>query len=343
MRYGPPPGENNNWELLKGKNIEDRYLLKELIGSGAYGGVFRADSLIQGRQVGECAIKLMRVPSDREEEHIRFQELQLAFQIDHSHIIRYFQPGRCKLENLDFFYLPMELGTESLEARLRRRTLNDDELKELCQHVAAALRYLHEPNATIRKYLKEHNLGKALVHRDIKPANILRVGDVWKVCDLGIARTVHAEASRTSNQLFTRAYASPEAFDGTVSPASDIWALGITLAVAKTNRFPFPDFQTVEQLIQYIRQYRLQLPNLPEPIAEIVRHCLNKKRTARWTASQILEYLSPPRQKHGNITPRRDFLKWVGFGVAGLGGALLWDRLRPQPTAIRPEPPPTPT
>ncbi|MEQ9617140.1 MAG: protein kinase [Phycisphaerales bacterium] len=75
-----------------------------------------------------------------------------------------------------------------------------------------------------------HNAKTPIIHRDIKPNNILSTEyGIWKLVDFGVARRVYSDDDTVN--VMTVQYASPEMLDGTfgeVSPASDLYALGIT-------------------------------------------------------------------------------------------------------------------
>lgn len=89
-----------------------------------------------------------------------------------------------------------------------------------------------------------------VVHRDIKPGNILVTAEgAPKLLDFGIAKLLHDDAdaqspsramTRTGQRLLTPAYASPEQLRGDpITPASDVWALGIILHELLTLQHPF--------------------------------------------------------------------------------------------------------
>ena len=85
-----------------------------------------------------------------------------------------------------------------------------------------------------------HNqVGK--VHRDIKPSNILLDGHGHRavLCDFGLvreARTDTGKTDRTSKPLGTAAFMSHEALKGKITPAMDVYALGVTLLELITGR-----------------------------------------------------------------------------------------------------------
>lgn len=80
-----------------------------------------------------------------------------------------------------------------------------------------------------------------VIHRDVKPHNVLIASDgSAKLSDFGIAKTVSADATRTSNVYGTPAYLAPELVEGTAASArSDIYGVGVMLYEAVTAAKPF--------------------------------------------------------------------------------------------------------
>ena len=124
--------------------------------------------------------------------------------------------------------------------------------------------------------------GQGLAHCRIQPSNILAIDDQLKlssdtICRIGESGGTLAKPS---------AYTPPEAANEKISPARDLWALGMTLVETLTQH-PLSVEGTPSQEDP-------QVPDtLPEPFLDIVRHCLVRDTRRRWTAAEIAERLNP--------------------------------------------------
>jgi serine/threonine protein kinase len=266
--------------MLKGNRI-NQYYLKELLGAGNFGGVFLADEVVRNRVIRQVAIKL--IPSDGSDSQLN--ELTATTTLRHPHLVEAYSAGECELLGGEFIYLVLELGKYGLDKRLEKGKLSDLEARQVVTEIAEALIFLHSTNS--RK--------KSIVHRDLKPANILRVGNVWKIADFGIAREMSNDlGTLTDRQMGSPAYTPPEGYKArrnqtqvNVSPAWDMWSLGVMTVEILTGELPFKDVGDMSQA-------RATIPNnLPKPFDEIVRRCLIHDCTKRWSAKDVLEAITP--------------------------------------------------
>jgi serine/threonine protein kinase len=267
------------WRQFLGQSVEGGYTLRALIGAGSFGGVFRAEHVVAGQLVREVAVKL--VLPDEARLAYQLPELIRGTNLYHAHVIRYFSAGEIRLNDILLLYIIMELAREgSLEQRLSNQTLSMLEVEELALQTASALAYLH---------------AQPLVHRDVKPGNILRTVTEWKLSDLGTLRDTSATVSRTQIQFGSLRYMPPESFEGEVSPAWDLWSLGVVLVQALTGQAPFTA-SSESHLRQEIATEKPKIPdNLPRSLEPVIRGCLIADPRRRWTARQVIGALEETR------------------------------------------------
>jgi len=128
-----------------------------------------------------------------------------------------------------------------------------------------------------------------LVHRDVTAKNLLigYAGGV-KVIDFGIARAVGIESTTTPGTLRgTAAWVAPEqARGGPVTPATDVWALGVNLYLMLGGQLPFSGKSDVELLNKVIQAepvgVRRLRPDVPEALAEVLPRALAKSPVERY-------------------------------------------------------------
>ena len=178
--------------------------------------------------------------------------------------------------------------------------------------------------------------GQGFVHGHIKPANIMGVEDQLKISSDGLCRIDESSVSLGKAGV----YDAPETADGEISPASDVWSLGVTLVEALTQRLPvWPGSDQEEPLLP---------ETLPAPFLELTRHCLLQDPQRRWTVADIVANMrqtSPALQGRTGAIPqatlakrRRYFVRAVALGLvlaAVLAGPRLFNRLRAPFTVVK--------
>jgi serine/threonine-protein kinase len=168
-------------------------------------------------------------------------------------------------------YIVMELlDGETLADRLGRGPLPPGEAAAVCGQIAAALAAAHEAG---------------LVHRDVKPANVCLTRDGVKVLDFGIAAR-----GESRPDLGTPAYLAPEQLSrNPVTPAADVFALGVVIFEALTGRRPY-----AEQDRRTGPPPLLPLPpGPPAGLAGLIGRCLAADPAARPTAAAVAAALDP--------------------------------------------------
>jgi TonB family protein len=245
------------WKQWQGHVVGGQFPLREYLGGAGRSAVFTTET--GGADRARAAIKLL--PADLEGADTHLARWRKAAKLSHPHLLRVFGMGRCELGDTEFIYIVMEYAEENLAQILPLRSLTPTEAQQLLDSVAAPLIYLHK---------------QGLVHGHIKPANIMAVNEQVKISSDGIAA-----AGEQNPPSQTTVYDAPEVSMGTISPASDVWSLGVTMVEALSQRAP-------------AGRDKLFLPNtVPPRFADIARHCLVRDPQSRWTLPQIMAQPQP--------------------------------------------------
>ncbi|HZT85310.1 MAG TPA: protein kinase [Gaiellaceae bacterium] len=230
MARAPQPGDL----------IADRYELEELVGTGGMSSVFRARDRQLDRRV---AIKILHEHYAGDPEYLeRFRrEARAVARLSHPNIVTVIDRGADG--GRQYIVFEHIEGENLKELVLRTGRLPVRRALELALAVADGLSFAHE---------------HGLVHRDVKPQNVLlsREGEV-KVTDFGIARSLHVEhgVTQTGTVLGTGEYLAPEQASGKqVSPATDVYSLGVVLWELLAGDIPFVGENFVAIALRHVNE-----------------------------------------------------------------------------------------
>ena len=209
--------------MIKLKGGEYEYSPVDLLGSGAFGSVFKCRRVSNGE-----VLALKCVEKKKLKAHGSYLVKALQREIKTQRIatesgIPFFVGLYDDFEDKKTIYLVMEFCGKSLNDFLASRRLNEMQCLELVFQVALGLNYLHSIQIT---------------HRDIKPDNILIKDGILKIADFGFA----SNSSQLTTNLGTAPYMSPEFFldaDIEFTPKIDVWALNTCLYRLLTGKFYF--------------------------------------------------------------------------------------------------------
>ncbi|MEU6866758.1 serine/threonine-protein kinase [Streptomyces sp. NPDC046876] len=154
-----------------------------------------------------------------------------------------------------------------------------------------------------------------VIHRDLKPGNVLIGSDGPWVIDFGIARAADAtRLTRSGGFIGTPQFMSPEHAGGLpLTPATDVFSLGLIAAVCATGRHPYGEAGAITVATQ-IANTATRPPDLsgyPEPLRGILRDCLAADPGARPTPSALAGLCQDLSGR-----PLRDFAGWLPGPVA---------------------------
>jgi serine/threonine protein kinase len=143
-----------------------------------------------------------------------------------------------------------------------------------------------------------------LIHRDLKPGNVILAEDGPRIIDFGIAKGTGTTTLTGSGAIIgTVQYMSPEQLNGQeLTPASDVFALGMVLAHAATGHDPFRG-QAIPVLINHILNDPPDLSPLAGDLRGIIGSCLAKSATGRPGLSDLIARLRPPSRRTASPWP----------------------------------------
>ena len=291
-------------EALEGRRL-DYFELKEFVGGGGMGAVFRAIDTKLGRTV---AVKILSPYQTDEANLRRFKnEAQSAARLDHTNIARVYYVG----EDDGWHFIVFEF-------------IEGVNLRDLVNHkgplpVQEALTYTLQAAAAL-----DHASQRDLVHRDIKPSNVLITPEGQaKLVDMGLARlhqmeSNSADLTASGVTLGTFDYISPEQArdprDADVR--SDLYSLGCTLYFMLTGMPPFPGGTVLQKLLSHSSDSPAELKSfrddLDDELIRIVDRMLTKQPADRYqTPAELIVELSNLGSKLGMTDNNPGFSHWI--------------------------------
>ncbi|WP_411139073.1 protein kinase domain-containing protein [Streptomyces sp. C10] len=131
--------------------------------------------------------------------------------------------------------------------------------------------------------------GAGIVHRDLKPSNVLLAADGPRVIDFGIARAADATSLTSSGvTVGTPTFMAPEQAAGsTISPATDVFALGQVAAYAAIGTPAFGEGTSHGVLYRIVHE-EPDLTGLPDELRELVTRCLSKEASERPSVAEVI-------------------------------------------------------
>ena len=256
----------------------DRYHIIEQLGEGGMAVVYKAFDI---RLECEVAVKFIRMERLAQETMAstlkRFErEAKAVAQLTHANIVKVTDYGEYEgVPYLVMEYLPggtlkQYLGTPMPYAQAAR----------LLAPVADALQYAHSKN---------------IIHRDVKPSNILITESGQPMLtDFGIAKILDLDSGQTLTGtgvgIGTPEYMSPEQWTGHITPASDIYSLGIVFYELVTGHKPYSADTPAAVLIKSVNDPLPQpssfVAELPKKVEHVLYKALAKKPADRYASME---------------------------------------------------------
>src|ERR1044072_3642210 len=245
--------------LNTGSLIHDRYRIKERIGFGGFGEVYKA---VDERLTRTVAVKILHTRSEALDRRF-YREARRLAALQHANVVMLFDFGTT---DGGYPYIVQEwLDGVDLSRVIADRDSAGSAAIPLLFQVATALAAPHEGG---------------LVHRDIKPSNVrlLPSGQV-KLIDFGLARSqVDREEVTTAGEFVgTIAYAAPEQFGGQrVDQRADVYSFGVLAYELATGTRLAPLSERLHNGVQ-----DLDLSQAPDALRTLIARCLERDPALR--------------------------------------------------------------
>jgi serine/threonine protein kinase/CheY-like chemotaxis protein len=280
------PAVLSDAEAQPGHVLAGKYRLEALIGSGAFGSVYRARHVELEHDV---AVKVLQTAAGRSPEALaRFKREGIAAcRVKHPNAVTVTDFG---VTDGGAAFLVMELlEGHGLEEEIQRSgCMSPRRCAEVLSPLCGALAEAH---------------AAGIVHRDVKPANVFlhrtARGEVVKVLDFGIAKMLDEDA-RAGNLtvdgglIGTPAFMAPERFrGGTPTGATDVYSVGVMLYQMLSGELPFSapesDLMAIAmmQLNRDVPPLRELVPELSPAVEQVVLSALQKEPDGRPSAAAL--------------------------------------------------------
>jgi serine/threonine-protein kinase len=286
---------------LVGRVLDDKYRLDERLGEGGMGTVYRATHLLIDRPVAVKVLNQRFVEDEAAQTRFR-REARAAGRLQHQNVAAVTDFGQTA-DGLVYIVMELLEGQNLREVLALEAPLDIARAVSLMLQISAAVAAAHEAG---------------IIHRDLKPGNIYIAQrrsspPVVKVLDFGIAKLAadavedhetHA-LTQTGVMIGTPRYMSPEQCDGAkLTPAADVYSLGIILYELLTGTTPFTGTSPLAVAVQHSSKQpqrpRELRATIPVALEELVLRALAKNPAERPAdAGEFRRELYMTAQQHG--------------------------------------------
>jgi serine/threonine protein kinase/tetratricopeptide (TPR) repeat protein len=237
----PSSSTSLNSGFSKGQILAQRFRILRFVARGGMGEVYEAEDLELNERVALKTVRFEMADNERTVERFK-REIQLGRKVTHPNVCRTFDVFRhaelgAQGENRVTLIVSMELlrGTTLARRITLENRLTSERALPIVEQMAAGLQAAHDVG---------------VIHRDFKSANVILVPAEGTpssvravVTDFGLAHAVTGDMASLTGSLDvvgTPAYMAPEQLEGKeITPATDIYALGIVMYEMLTGKVPF--------------------------------------------------------------------------------------------------------
>ena len=273
----------------EGTVLAGRYQLRQRIGGGSMGDVWRALDTVLGREV---AVKIL-LPALLDDAGFaaRFHtEARVLAALSHPGIVSVFDYGEADDPRTAFLVMELITGRPLSDLLDESAPLSEATTLTVVAQTLEALQAAHD---------------RGIVHRDVKPANLMLRGGSVVVTDFGVARTADARRLTAADVVLgTAVYAAPEQARHTaVTAAADQYAVGVIAYECLTGTPPFDGGTPLGIMMKHLQE---PVPPLPEtvsaPVRELVMRALAKDPEERFASAREMAETARRLAAGGGVT-----------------------------------------
>ncbi|MEL6228856.1 MAG: serine/threonine-protein kinase [Cyanobacteria bacterium J06627_3] len=327
--------------------LRGRFNILRQIGQGGFGKTYLAEDLDNRNK--HCVVKQLVYRGDntyaiQEAQRLFEQEAERLDQLNHPQIpnlLAYFENDR-------YLYLVQEfIEGHDLQHELKQQgAFSESKIWEILQELLPILRFIH---------------AHQVIHRDLKPDNVMRCDRKLFLIDFGVAKRLAETGKMGGTVVGTPGYAPPEQMQGRVSPASDLFSLGMICFHLLTQKSVYKLFQShnyswvsnwqqhldspISQKLMRVLDKLLQLDEKNRYVtANEVLTDLNRERPLARDVKNKISDVRPllPREMPVTRLPKQS--AWLSFPInkilfvlLAMGGLSGWLLLRPSPNPVEQE------
>ena len=317
-----------NSGFSKGQILAERFRILRFVARGGMGEVYEAEDLELNERVALKTVRFEMADNERTIERFK-REIQLGRKVTHPNVCRTFDVFRHVEEDAQggsriTLIVSMELlrGTTLAQRISLENRLTGERALPIVEQMAAGLQAAHDVG---------------VIHRDFKSANVILVpaegtpsGVRAVVTDFGLAHAVTGDLASLTGSLDvvgTPAYMAPEQLEGKeITPATDIYALGIVMYEMLTGKVPFAGGTVISAAMRRLTEAapspRDVVQDLDPQWEAVILRCLERAPEQRFaSASDVAKALQGEQVKPAPPISRPSRIKPVLF--AGVAAALL--------------------
>ncbi|KAI9556997.1 hypothetical protein GHT06_016791 [Daphnia sinensis] len=259
-------------------SLEDRYELKDLLGTGAFSQVRLAESKTEAGKL--YAVKIIDKTALKGKEDSLENEIKVLRRLKHPNIVQLLET----YEDKSKVYLVMELvtGGELFDRIVEKGSYTEKDAADLMRQVLEAVDYMHE---------------QGVVHRDLKPENLLYYcpdeDSKIMISDFGLSKMEDSGIMATA--CGTPGYVAPEVLaQKPYGKAVDVWSIGVISYILLCGYPPFYDESDANLFAQILKgEFEFDSPywdEISDSAKDFIRRLMCVDVNKRFTCREALQH-----------------------------------------------------